>query len=98
MTQSVGILTQDESVAASISGQCESAHDELTTTAIPGSNLYVFAWMCLASVLDIALCWKASQAMAFAQAGSGQVTDRQRTNTEGDGEDLEDDDDEYDDM
>ena len=36
--------------------------------------------------------------MAFAHAGSGQATDRQRTNTEGNGEDLEDDDDEFDDM
>ena len=70
----------------------------MTKTAVPGSNLYVFTWMCLASVLDIAMCWKASQAMAFAQAGSGQVTDRQRTSTEGDGEDLDDDDDDYDEL
>ena len=90
-------MTQDESVAASISGQCLTVDHPSLDAAVPGSNLYVFTWMCLVSVLDIALRWKASQAMAFAHASSGQATNRQRTTSEGDGEDLNDDDDDEDD-
>ena len=87
---SVGILTQDGSVAASISGQCGN---KVSKEIIPGSNLYAFSWMSLCSVMDIVMCWKSMQAMAFAQTGSGQNSDRLKKNKEGMGEELNDDDD-----
>lgn len=35
---------------------------------IPGSNMYIFVWLCLASSLNITFRWKAQQALSFAQA------------------------------
>ena len=88
----VGILTQDGSVAASITGQCAYNGENYENPVIPGSNLYVFTWLCLVSSVEIALGWKATQAMSFAQAAKGEATGRKGVNSIGDDEDNEDDD------
>lgn len=113
---SVGVLTQDESVASSINGQCAMAGadnmevfagtngtEEVAGTddieqfiqkfAIPGSNLYVFSWLCLVSVIDVALQWKAAQAMSFAQSAQGTSSGGQKKDKDKEGPDDEDDDD-----
>ena len=85
-------MTQDGSVAASITGQCAYNGGNYDNPVIPGSNLYVFTWLCLVSSVEIALGWKAAQAMSFAQAAKGEVSGRQGKNRIGDDEDIEDDD------
>jgi hypothetical protein len=93
----VGTLTQDQSVAASITGQCAEKDHNSNTPLIPGSNLYVFSWLCLVSVFDIALCWKATQAIAFAQAANKENSENPNENDDGDDEALDVDDEEDDD-
>jgi hypothetical protein len=91
---SVGVLTQDGGVAASIDGLCASSEEDFEgPIQVPGSNLYLFSWFCLISVLDISLRWKAAQAMAFAHASQGATTTR-GPEKEGDENDDVDDDDE----
>ena len=87
----VGILTQDGSVAASITGQCAYNGENYENPVIPGSNLYVFTWLCLVSSVEIALGWKATQAMSFAQAAKGDATGRNGGNSVGDDEDDDED-------
>lgn len=37
-------------------------------TTVPGSNMYIFVWLCLLASLNISFRWKAQQALSFAQA------------------------------
>jgi hypothetical protein len=43
--------------------------------AIPGSNLYFCVWGSLLAAINIALRWKAAQALQFAQTAQRQVTE-----------------------
>jgi hypothetical protein len=92
---SIGVLTQDGGVAASINGLCAPSGEDFDgLILVQGSNLYVFSWFCLVSVLDISLRWKAAQAMAFAHASQG-ATNSSGPEKEGDeNDDADDDDDE----
>lgn len=40
---------------------------------IPGSNLYLASWICLAAALNVTLRWKAAQALQFAHAAQAQT-------------------------
>mmetsp|Transcript_27305 Transcript_27305/g.45478 ORF Transcript_27305/g.45478 Transcript_27305/m.45478 type:complete len:350 (-) Transcript_27305:84-1133(-) len=93
-TVGVAILTQDGGVAASINGVCHVVViDESTTLSIvPGSNIYVFSWFCLVSALDIALRWKAAQAMAFAHASQATKASSGAQEDENENDDMDDDD------
>lgn len=42
---------------------------------IPGSNLYFCVWGSLLAAVNIALRWKAAQALQFAQTAQRQVTE-----------------------
>lgn len=48
--------------------------------AVPGSNLYVFVWMCFLSSLNIAFRWKAQQALHFAE--TQQEKQKRRKNSQ----------------
>jgi hypothetical protein len=43
-------------------------------TTVPGSNLYFCVWGALLAAVNIALRWKAAQALQFAQTAQRQVT------------------------
>jgi hypothetical protein len=64
--------------------------------SIPGSNLYFSVWCCLGATLNIALRWKAQQALQFAQAQNERLMDKAKISSgdgedgASDGEDLED--------
>jgi hypothetical protein len=72
----------DSPVAAAINASmpCEDLWDTATSLAatqpIPGSNLYVSVWTCLAASIHITLRWKAQQAIQFA----AQAEQRQQQN------------------
>ena len=60
---------------------------------IPGSNLYVAVWMCLAASIQIALRWKAQQAVqlaARAHQGRQEEQDIALQNKDDDADDLDD--------
>jgi len=75
---------------------------------IPGSNLYVFTWLSLASAFHVCFRWKAQQALMFAQArgqraaaatAAGGGSSTEPASQQGDSEeDFEDDDDDLDDF
>jgi hypothetical protein len=59
---------------------------------IPGSNLYVATWVCLLSSLNLALRWKAQQALQFAQARNRKASTEKATamgEGDGDGDDFD---------
>lgn len=92
-SRSVGILTQDSGIAASINGLCAASEGTDNPVIIPGSNLYLFSWFCLIGSLDVSLRWKAAQAMAFAHA-SQTAKPADGAEKEGNGNvDVDDDDD-----
>jgi hypothetical protein len=48
---------------------------------IPGSNLYYGVWVCLLSSIDIALKWKAAQALRFASQSQTHTAAQETTTT-----------------
>ena len=48
---------------------------DLVQDNIPGSNLYLFVWGSLFASINIALQWKAAQALQFAQTAQRQETE-----------------------
>ena len=50
--------------------------EEARTTQKPGSNLYVFSWICLASTVNLVFEWKAEQAIRFANAQEEKALDK----------------------
>lgn len=61
----------------------------------PGSNLYVFTWLALASSIHIAFRWKAQQALQFAQAQNVKAAKRAEEQS-AEPKAVEDDDDDFD--
>lgn len=55
---------------------------------VPGSNLYLFTWLCLASSIHLCFRWKAQQALQFAQASEQQAKE-EGSDDEGDEDDDE---------
>lgn len=45
---------------------------QVLVAKVPGSNFYVFSWICLGSALNLCFRWKAQQALQFAQAAQQQ--------------------------
>ena len=70
----------------------------IDTYSNPGSNLYVFSWLALASSVNLAFRWKAQQALQFAQAQNTRRLDdatnpgRSKTNGAGESEMFAEDD------
>jgi len=48
---------------------------EIVDNQIPGSNLYLAAWICFFASFNITLRWKAAQALQFAQAQNRKATE-----------------------
>jgi len=63
---------------------------ETVNREIPGSNLYLATWTCLAASLNITLRWKAQQALQFAQAQNRKAMTEANMQGDDDEEDLED--------
>jgi hypothetical protein len=63
---------------------------------VPGSNLYLAAWVCLGSSVNIAFRWKAAQALQFAQAQNQKAMTTTRLDGGEADDDLEDNDDDLD--
>lgn len=57
----------------------------------PGSNLYLFTWLALASSVNIGLRWKAQQALQFAQARNKAAMDQAHLEDNDDDDDNDDD-------
>ena len=51
---------------------------------IPGSNLYLAAWICFFASFNITLRWKAAQAIQFAQAQNMKAAEKMREDEEDD--------------
>jgi hypothetical protein len=78
--------------------ECSDVVDPSSLTQyIPGSNLYLAAWICLISSLNITFRWKAAQALQFAQAQNQRAMDTTRIN-DAEAGDLQDSDDDLDDF
>lgn len=92
----IGVLTQDEGIAASINGDCGTSFETETVNelqSVPGSNLYVFSWLCLVSVIDVSLRWKAARALSFAHASESKPSSAMDKDGDDDDEDDDGDDD-----
>jgi len=61
---------------------------------VPGSNLYLAVWVCLFASFNVALRWKAAQAIQFAQAPHKKAANSIREEEEDRGDSENDDDDE----
>lgn len=68
----------------------------VNNSIIPGSNLYVFVWICLLSSVNLVSRWKAQQALQFAQAQQEKAfqqaiqQDKEKAAVDGDSDDLDD--------
>lgn len=78
--------------------------DEILENVIPGSNLYLASWISFCASFNVALRWKAAQALQFAQAQTQKAeeaaaeAEREAAADSGDDEDdnlSDDDDDDY---
>ena len=62
---------------------------EITDREIPGSNLYVATWTCLAASVNVTLRWKAQQALQFAQAQNQKAVTRANMQEDEDEDDFD---------
>jgi hypothetical protein len=61
------VITEDNNAQTTI--PCSA----LVNGEIPGSNMYLASWICLAAALNITLRWKAAQALQFAHTAQAQT-------------------------
>lgn len=76
----VGVVTKDGGVAATITGtNCYDDQSGNISTNLPGSNLFLSTWTALFSSFSITIKWKSAKALRFAQA---QETQRRKEEKE----------------